>query len=172
MKYSLKEDINTARLDTCIAVGAAIGIFLGIGLHVHQTPDFFTEVAHAETIVIEEVKPAEVLLEVTYTKEEIKRIIKEKADKYGVSYERMSVTVNCESGYKHDIQSHHILSYGREESWGVSQFHLPSKNRDANGIVITKEMALDPYQALDAMAYHFSIGNAKMWTCYRMNYMQ
>lgn len=126
------------------------------------------EVAHAEEVIV---VPEVVLLEVETTEEGIKRIIKEKADKYGVSYEQMSVTVACESGYKADIQSHHVLSYGREESWGVAQFHLPSKNRDANGQVITKEMALDPEQALDAMAYHFSQGNARMWTCYRMNYM-
>jgi len=126
------------------------------------------ETVYAEEQVI--IEPEEVLVEIAYTKEDIQRIIKEKADKYGVSYEKMSVTVSCESGYKTDIQSHHILSYGREQSFGVAQWHIPSRNRDANGEVITKEMALDPYQALDAMAYHFSIGNARIWTCYRMYY--
>jgi hypothetical protein len=149
--------------------GIGLGIVVGIVIDAYFTP--IAETAQAEGRV-EIVEPVEVIVEVTYTREDIKRIIKEKADKYGVSYERMSVTVNCESGYKHDIQSHHILSYGREESFGVAQFHIPSRNRDAHGVVITKEMALDPEQALDAMAYHFSIGNAKIWTCYRMNYMQ
>lgn len=128
------------------------------------------ETVHAEVqeVVVE---PEEVLVEVVYTKEDIKRIAKEKAAKYGVSFEQMDTTIRCESGYKHDIQSHHILSYGRELSFGVAQWHIPSKNRDAHGNIITKEMALDPNIALDAMAYHFSIGNAKIWTCWRMKYM-
>jgi hypothetical protein len=153
-------------LEEAVALGVVLGIVFGIVIHVYFTP--FVEEVHAEEQAV--IEPVEVILEVSYTKEDIKRIIKEKADKYGVSYERMSVTVNCESGYKHDIQSHHILSYGRELSFGAAQWHIPSKNRDANGVVITKEMALDPYQALDAMAYHFSIGNARIWTCYRMHY--
>lgn len=126
------------------------------------------EEAHAEEHA--EVPYEEVLLEVVYTEEGIKQLIRDKANKYGVSYEKMNVTVACESGYKADIQSRHTLSYGREQSWGVAQFHIPSGNRNADGKVMTKEMAIDPEQALDAMAYHFSIGNARLWTCYRTHY--
>lgn len=148
-------------------VGIALGIVLGIFIDVYMTP--VAETAHAE---ITEVIPVEVQIEVSYTTEDIVRIAKEKAEKYGVSFEKMDTTIKCESGYEHDIQSHHVLSYGREQSFGVAQWHIPSKNRNAKGEIITKEMALDPNEALDAMAYHFSIGNAKIWTCYRMNYMR
>jgi len=169
-RFSFREQMkNSDNLTQAVAVGIAVGIVVGIIIDVYFTP--IIEVAHAE-VIEEVVQPKEVLLEVAYnwdivrTKEEIRKA----ADKYGVSYEKMNATVKCESNYDLDVQSHHILSYGRELSFGLAQFHLPSKNRDAQGVVITKEMALDPLQALDAMAYHFSIGNARLWTCYRMLY--
>lgn len=107
---------------------------------------------------------------IDWTKERIEQEIKTASDKYGVSYEKMYNTIKCESGFDIDIQSYHTLSYGREQSFGIAQFHIPSRNRTADGTVITKEMALDPVIALDAMAYHFSQGNAKAWTCYRKLY--
>jgi len=162
---------NSDNLAQAVAVGIAVGIVVGIIIDAYFTP--IVEVAHAEEVVqIVQLEPVEVLVEINYnwdivrTKEEIRKA----ADKYGVSYEKMDATVKCESKYDLDVQSHHILSYGRELSFGLAQFHLPSKNRDAQGVVITKEMALDPLQALDAMAYHFSIGNARLWTCYRNLY--
>jgi hypothetical protein len=162
-------DVRQERWITIVCFGIVTGIIFGILADKYFTP--IVEVAEAEVVAPAPVE-VEVRLEIRYTKADIQRIIKEKAEKYGVSFEKMSTTVACESGYKADIQSGHTLSYGREESWGVSQWHIPAKNRNAEGLVITKEMALDPYQALDAMAYHFSKGNAKIWTCYRMNYMQ
>lgn len=117
--------------------------------------------------------PQVVQLEVVidWNRERVIEEVKRASEKYGVSYDKMYHTVACESGFDKDIQSHHTLSYGREESYGVAQFHIPSRNRNAEGEVITKEMALDPAQALDAMAYHFSQGNAKAWTCYRHIYL-
>jgi hypothetical protein len=126
-----------------------------------------------QAIASEEV-PMEVLIEIKYdwTEERVKQEIKTAADKYGVSYEKMNAVVKCESGYDIDIQSHHILNYGRELSFGLAQWHIPAGNRTAEGKVITKEMALNPIIALDAMAYYFSIGNAKAWTCYRDLYLK
>jgi hypothetical protein len=125
------------------------------------------KVVYIKTAHAEEVKELEekILIEVQidWTKERIEQEIKTAANKYGVSYEKMYKTIACESGFDTDIKSHHP----GEDSWGLAQFHLPSRNRTADGKVITKEMAIDPVIALDAMAYHFSQGNARAWTCAR-----
>ena len=147
-----------------------VGILMGILIDVNKAEGVHVvEVAEAATST-----PKEVRIEVVvdWSRERVQEQIKLAAEKYGTSYEKMNATVACESHYDVNIQSHWILSYGREESWGIAQWHLPSKNRNAAGEIITKEMALDPVQALDAMAYHFSIGNARLWTCYRNIYMK
>lgn len=115
--------------------------------------------------------PVLIEVEIVWSKARIEEEIRKVSDKYGVSYTQMYNTIKCESGFDIDIRSQHILSYGQENSWGLAQFHLPSRNRTADGTVITKEMAIDPVIALDAMAYHFSIGNAKAWTCWRKLYL-
>lgn len=137
-----------------------------------QIAEAYEHVEVQEVIHVEQPK-REVKIEVVYNwnKERVLQEIKTAAGKYGVSYEQMKNTVACESGFDIDIQSHHTLSYGREQSFGLAQWHIPAGNRNAQGKVITKEMALDPIQSLDAMAYHFSIGNAKAWTCYRELYL-
>lgn len=66
------------------------------------------------------------------------------------------------------IQSGYYRKDGsREPSFGVAQFYIPSSLKTASGATITKEMAIDPEQALDAAAYNFSIGNADQWSAYR-----
>ena len=149
----------------------AIGIMLGILLDLQRQNNILIYEARAEEVEeIEKVVQIEVKIDWS-KKERIVEEIQKASKKYGVSYEKMYNTVKCESDFNYKIQSQHILSYGQEQSWGVAQWHLPAKNRNADGVVITKEMALDPAQALDAMAYHFSIGNAKAWTCFRKLYL-
>ena len=152
---------------TGVAIGIALGIFLDLANRPH-----IIEVANAQEIATTTPTPEVVLIEVriNWTRDRVLQEVKTAATKYGVSYEKMYKTIECESNFDINIQSHHTLSYGREESWGVSQFHIPSRNRTADGKVITKEMALNPVIALDAMAYHFSTGNARLWTCYRNLY--
>lgn len=144
-----------------------MGIILGIVIGILREP--VTYEAHAEDIVV---VPQEVKLEVVtdWTQARIEQEIHKVSDKYGVSYDKMWHTIKCESGFDTDIQSHHILQGTREQSYGLAQFHLPARNRTADGTVITKEMALDPAIALDAMAFHFKSGNAKAWSCYRQLY--
>ncbi len=122
-------------------------------------------------VVVEEPQEVQIEVAINWKQERIEQEIRAVADKYGVSYEKLWHTVKCESGFVIDVQSHHVLGYGREQSYGLAQFHIPSRNRTADGTVITKELALNPAVALDAMAYHFSKGNAKAWSCYRQLYM-
>lgn len=63
-------------------------------------------------------------------------------------------------------QSQHFRNGKQEESYGVFQFNLPSKNKTETGEIITKEMAQNPAIAVPAAAWHFSEGRAySMWTC-------
>ena len=126
-----------------------------------------------EAAIAEEVKPVEVRIKVNidWTKERIKQEVWERAEKYNTFPDKMWNTILCENQQLNPKQQSNIVKDGvREDSWGLAQFHLPSRNKTADGVVITKEMAQDPEIALDAMAYHFSIGNARLWTCYRMLY--
>jgi hypothetical protein len=155
------------RWEALIGYSILVGLVLGIFIHVYSQPVVYIREAEAKEDEVE------VILEVKidWTKERIEQEIRTAANKYGVSYEKMYNTIKCESGFDIDIQSQNQLSYGREQSYGLSQWHIPAKNKTADGTVITKEMALDPIVALDAMAYHFSVGNARAWTCFRKLYM-
>ncbi len=83
------------------------------------------------------------------------------AEKYEVSSTTMYKTLKCESGFRTDAIGDHGQSYG------AAQFYLPAKNKTVDGEVITKEMAINPEIAVSTMAYYFSEGFAKKWTCFR-----
>ena len=146
-----------------VIAGVVLGILIDM-MQVRNVPIVY--VAEAKEAVAKEDAP-QIVIKIDWTKERIEREIRTASDKYGVSYDKMYHTIKCESGFNIKVRSQHILSYGQEDSWGLAQFHLPSRNRDASGTVITKDMANDPVQALDAMAFHFSKGNARLWTCFR-----
>jgi hypothetical protein len=96
-------------------------------------------------------------------------LITASARKYGVNRRVLYETLDCESIHFKDarIQSGYYKNGVRENSWGFAQFNLPSSLKTADGRTITKEIAIDPAQAIDAAAYNFSIGNAREWSCYR-----
>ncbi len=169
-------NFRNARQEKWIGImcfGIVTGIIFGILVHKYFTP----LVAEAEVVAP---APVEVVvqLEVVYNwdKERINKEIEEKAKEYKVSADLMKRIINCESQGSTTIQSNHRYHAGnvpvgskvgdRELSFGLAQWHIPAKNTDSKGKIITKEMALDPSQALDAMAYHISIGNTKKWSCY------
>ena len=82
--------------------------------------------------------------------------------KYGLNKELFFATVDCESKWNPDQQSNNILSYGRELSFGISQFHEPD-NPD-----MTRRQALSPIYSLDKMAQEWQAGRANRWSCYRL----
>jgi len=97
-------------------------------------------------------------------------LITRAALKYGVNRQRLYDTLECESeGFKDPaIQSGYYRKDGkRETSYGYAQFNLPSGLKTVDGRTITYEIAINPSEAIDAMAFNFSIGNANQWTCYR-----
>lgn len=91
-------------------------------------------------------------------KPSIKQLIHKSAIKYGVSEEKMSNTIKCESQYNPNTVGDGGYSYG------LVQIHLPSHPS------VTKEQALNPEFATDFMAENFANGKAHMWTCYRKLY--
>jgi hypothetical protein len=96
-------------------------------------------------------------------------LITEAALKYGINRQHLYDTLDCESQGFIDpaIQSGWYRNGIRENSWGYAQFNLPSGLKTADGREITKEIAIDPKEAIDAAAYNFSVGNARAWTCFR-----
>ena len=81
------------------------------------------------------------------------------AEKYGVSVYQMTETCRCESGFKHKGL------YGSAGEYGIAQFLLttflqyrPRPNMEY--------MDLD--DQLEVMAYMFSLGEQRHWTCWRV----
>lgn len=98
-------------------------------------------------------------------------LIKEDATKYGVNETHLYKTLQCESANFTvlDGQSEVVRPDGtRENSWGIAQFNLPTDLKTASGEEITKEVATDPEEAIDAAAYNFSKGYATRWSCYNL----
>jgi len=98
----------------------------------------------------------------TWSRSDIDWYIEESANEYSVSADYMHKIIACESGYVQDIQSKHVQSYGQEESFGLSQIHLPAHPH------VTYEQATDPEFAIDFLAKNLSHGRASMWSCSRM----
>lgn len=104
-----------------------------------------------------------------YTKAELLEKVYYYSEKYSVSANTMIEIINCENrDWDTNLQSRIINSKGeREDSWGLAQWHLPSKNKTKDGRIITKEIATNPNESLENMAWYLSEGHAKKWTCAR-----
>ena len=109
---------------------------------------------------------------VEWTPENIRALAYEKARKYDLASlgleEAYVRTMDYESkGFIDPCIQSEVPSpdgpNGQENSWGVSQFWLTHPMETPDGRLITKEIACDPEQALDASAWHFSQGRAHRW---------
>jgi soluble lytic murein transglycosylase-like protein len=100
------------------------------------------------------------------TKEQAE-LIEKYAYIYNVDAKVMTDVIRCESGFDETIQSrHYYKNGGREQSYGLAQWHIPAGNKKKDGTVITKEDALNPEVAIETMAWYFSQGKAHIWTCH------
>lgn len=123
-------------------------VFLGLAVIPHEV------VAETEPIVIETID------------EKITRY----ASQYGASEARMRVVIKCESNFNPEAvnwNDHHATSKG---SHGIAQFAQGTIDGFGKQIGIENP---DPYNvdhALEVMAYMFSEGQARHWSCYNMNY--
>lgn len=95
------------------------------------------------------------------------------ADKYNVSSELMTQIISCETAntfnpkiqsrvvYKFSSSKRGIVKGTREQSFGLSQIHLPDHPN------VSYEEATDADFALDFMASKISDGQANIWSCYK-----
>ncbi len=98
-----------------------------------------------------------------YEGKTIPELIRVFSDEYNVSYEQMYETIKCETRFQ-NIQSQIVTNGKQEESYGLSQIHLPDHPH------ITKEQAMTPVFAIEFMAKEFSLGHQKKWTCWRKKF--
>lgn len=92
------------------------------------------------------------------------------AQEYGVSAEKIGAVIQCESGWNPNAvnwQDSHATSEG---SHGISQFAKPTIEMYGKKIGMVNPDPYNPEQAIEVMAYMFSIGEAKQWTCYTKIY--
>lgn len=92
-----------------------------------------------------------------------KELIVEMSEKYGVDHMVLYNTIMCETAGTFDptIQARARLWYGREQSYGLAQIHLPDHPS------VTYEQAIDPRFAVEFMAKNMAEGHGNWWVCYR-----
>lgn len=90
-------------------------------------------------------------------------LVEKYAIEYNVSATTMKKVISCENNtWDPKRQSDIINSKGeRENSWGLSQIHLPSHPH------ISREQAQDPEFSIEFMAKAFSKGQQTKWSCYK-----
>jgi soluble lytic murein transglycosylase-like protein len=90
------------------------------------------------------------------------------ADKWGVSRNELNVTVKCESGYNPKAFNGNDIHKNSVGSLGIAQFSAETFLHYAKKMgELEYSNPYDPEQALDVMAYMFSIEQKRHWTCYR-----
>lgn len=94
-------------------------------------------------------------------------LVEKYADEYNVSATTMRRVIDCENTqWDEKKQSEIINKHGvREDSWGLSQIHLPSHPH------ITKEQAQDAVFSIEFMAQEFANGKQTKWSCYKKLYL-
>jgi hypothetical protein len=134
-------------------IGVVIGILLGLMIYPYQA-------ISQETPFIPPTKPTVVI-------ETIDEKIDRYALKYAVSSSVMRKTIRCESNFNPKAvnwSDSHALSKG---SHGIAQFSKETIKGFGKAIGIENA---DPYNvdhSLEIMAYMFSKGQARHWTCAR-----
>lgn len=146
-----------------IKIKWAIGILIPLCIAINAfVTSWEPRVDAAQEVKRHEAKVVMIEVKIDWTKDRIIQEIDTDAHKYGVSAQLMKKLIQCESGFDTDIRSNHILSYGREQSYGLVQIHLPAHPD------VSKEEAIDPTFAIDFMARNIAAGRKDMWSCSKM----
>lgn len=150
-------------------VGAVVVLgLIGGALHAAETErqSNLVREAHAAEMAVEQVsEPRTIQIRVVtdWTEE---RIVEEIREMFPETPNTAVAIARCESGLKM-IQSNHVLSYGREESFGIMQIHA----RDWD--TVAKRLGYDNYQTdirdnLKMARYLYDQRGQSWgdWTCY------
>ena len=112
-----------------------------------------------QAFMVENTRAEEVITTKSLTETRIEHligVIQQKAKLYGVSAYQMQRTIECESRFN-NVQSSAYKNGIREDSWGLSQIHLPSWPE------VSQEEALTEEFAIEWMASHW---NKAVWYGY------
>ena len=149
-------------------MAVAIGIIFPLLTHAYMTSQAVIYEKEPVEVVQE---PVEVIIEVEidWTPERIEQEIR---DTFPESPDLAVAIARCESGLDADIQSRHILSYGREQSFGVFQIH--AKDHHATAVRLGLEnYKTDPAHNIK-LARHIYDNRIKNggyawqdWSCYK-----
>lgn len=71
----------------------------------------------------------------------------------------------CESNLVPDAQSQHILSYGREQSYGLFQIHAPDWGATAQSLGL-KKWKTDVVENITLARHIYDVSGWGAWTCY------
>lgn len=93
--------------------------------------------------------------------QELKDYLKNLSITYGIDYQNIFATVNCESGF--DENAYNVGG----DSYGPAQF-IPSTWDWMNKIRGTNKDYLNPLHQLDMMAWAFSKDYQHHWDCWKM----
>lgn len=91
----------------------------------------------------------------------IKSRIAHYAERYGVSEFTMTKVIKCESEFDPNAEGDFSTTTGSYRSFGLAQINLPSHPN------ITISEAKNPEFALNFLASNLSLGNGRLWTCYK-----
>ena len=152
-----------SRWEMLVGLSIVLGIFLGILIDIQKQNNILIYKAEAKELVATSTPEVLVRVQIEWTRE---RIIEQIRTTFPEAPNTAVAIFKCESGLKADIQSHHILSYGREESFGVSQIH--AKDWDARAMKLGfVNYKTDPGDNLKMARYIYDgRGNFKDWSCY------
>ena len=144
-------------------IGGAIvaGILFGIILDINNTP--YVEIVEASEQVVEK-KEVRIKVLIDWTPERIKQEIR---DTFPEAPELAVAIAKCESGLVADIQSRHVLSYGREQSFGLMQIQAKVWHNDAISLGY-HNYKTDVIDNLKMARYIYEQAGNRFtpWTCY------
>ena len=121
----------------------------------------FAEAPSTEQVTVVSVKDS-----FTKEKDYYLYLVEKYADEYNVSATIMTKVIDCENTTWDEKRQSDIINKNgvREDSWGLSQIHLPSHPH------ISKEQAQDAEFSIEFMAKEFANGKQTKWSCYKKLY--
>lgn len=148
-----------------MALGVLLGILAGISLDVGTREHVIVKEVKAEEVVVDLPEPLkEVQIEVIYNWDKDK-IISEIEKAFPEDPKTAVAIAKCESGFKVDIQSHHIGKDGKQErSFSLFQIHEPSWDKVATRLGF-EDYKTSPRDNID-MARYIYVQSGKKWTAW------
>lgn len=162
--------IRTVRrsvVGTAIVISIPFAICLDVFIqHAGAPLEYTAEIAQAQEVV-EAPKEVQIVTEIDWTKERVSQEVDKQAKAFHTFADKMHTTIDCESQY--NVRAHNKSDpYGG--AFGVAQFLTPTFNKYAPLAGVENPDIHNPEHQLQTMAYMFSIGEAKQWTCFRLHY--